>query len=100
VRRRPSYRGPAPSPVIWPPSACPPDLPTSRYRESLSARGIDSVDLYVRPDADQLRQLAADAADGRLGLDVEAVRLEDAALIAQRVTAGRSGGTKYALLPS
>jgi NADPH:quinone reductase-like Zn-dependent oxidoreductase len=65
-----------------------------------SARGIDSVDLYVRPDADQLRQLAADAADGRLGLDVEAVRLEDSALIAQRVTAGRSGGTKYALLPS
>lgn len=64
------------------------------------ARGIDSANLYVRPDAGQLHQLATDAADGRLTLDVEPVRLEDAPPIAQRVTAGRSGGTKYVLSPS
>jgi NADPH:quinone reductase-like Zn-dependent oxidoreductase len=64
------------------------------------ARGIDSANLYVRPDAGQLHQLATDAADGRLTLDVEPVRLEDAPPIAQRVTAGRSGGIKYVLSPS
>jgi hypothetical protein len=41
-------------------------------------RNIVSTNLYVRPDADQLRRLAAEAAEDRLTLDTRAVRLQDA----------------------
>jgi NADPH:quinone reductase-like Zn-dependent oxidoreductase len=64
------------------------------------ARGIDSSDLYVRPDGDQLYQLAADAAHGHFTYPAQPVRLEDAPAIAQRVTAGQSGGIKYVVTPS
>src|SRR3954469_5796216 len=63
-------------------------------------RDITSTNLYVRPDADQLRRLAAEAAEGRLALDTRAVRLQDAPPIAQQVTAGGSGTPKYVLTPS
>jgi len=61
------------------------------------AGGLPVAGLTARQALDQLE---VDAADGRLTLDVEPVGLEDAPPIAQRVTAGRSGGTKYVLLPS
>jgi hypothetical protein len=63
-------------------------------------RDIVSTNLYVRPDAGQLRRLAAEAAEGRLTLDARAVRLQDAPPIAQQVTAGGSGTRKYVLTPS
>jgi NADPH:quinone reductase-like Zn-dependent oxidoreductase len=63
-------------------------------------RDITSTNLYVRPDASQLRELAAQAAEGRLTLDTRAVRLQDAPPIAQQVTTGHSGGAKYVLTPS
>ena len=63
-------------------------------------RNIASTNLYIRPDADQLRRLATEAAEGRLTLDTRAVRLEDAPPIAQQVTSGGSGTTKYVLTPS
>ena len=62
-------------------------------------RDITSTDLYVRPDAGQLRRLATEAAEGRLTLDTRAVRLEEASPIAQQVTAGGSGTPKYVLTP-
>jgi len=65
-----------------------------------SARGINSSDLYVRPDGDQLYQLAADAADGHFTFPAQPVCLEDAPTMAQRVTAGQSGGIKYVVTPS
>jgi hypothetical protein len=63
-------------------------------------RDIVSTNLYVRPDADQLSRLAVEAAEGRLTLDTRAVRLEDAAAIAQHVTTAGSGTTKYVVTPS
>ena len=63
-------------------------------------RNVVSTNLYVRPDAGQLGRLAAEAAEGRLTLDTQAVRLEAAPPIAQQVTAGGSGATKYVLTPS
>jgi NADPH:quinone reductase-like Zn-dependent oxidoreductase len=63
-------------------------------------RNITSTDLYVRPDAAQLRLLAVDAAEGRLTLDTRAVRLQDAPPVAQQVTAGGSGTPKYVLTPA
>jgi NADPH:quinone reductase-like Zn-dependent oxidoreductase len=63
-------------------------------------RDVASTDLYVRPDAGQLRRLAAEAAAGRLTLETRAVRLQDAPPIAQQVTTGHSGGAKYVLTPS
>jgi NADPH:quinone reductase-like Zn-dependent oxidoreductase len=63
-------------------------------------RDISSTNLYVRPDAGQLRRLAVEAAEGRLTIDTRAVRLEDAPRIAQQVTSGHSGGSKYVLTPS
>ena len=54
-------------------------------------RDITSTNLYIRPDAGQLRRLAVEADEGRLTLDTRAVRLEDAPPIAQRVTAAGSG---------
>src|SRR3954453_15165728 len=63
-------------------------------------RNIVSTNLYVRPDAGQLRRLATEAAEGRLTLDTRAVRLEAALPIAQQVTAGGSGTPKYVLTPS
>ena len=57
-------------------------------------RDITSTNLYISPDADQLRRLATEAAEGRLTLDTRAVRLEDAPPIAQQVTSGGSGTTK------
>jgi NADPH:quinone reductase-like Zn-dependent oxidoreductase len=65
----------------------------------LGERDITSTNLYVRPDAGQLRRLAAEAAEGRLTLDTRAVRLQDAPPIAQRVTTGGSGTPKYVLTP-
>ena len=62
-------------------------------------RNIVSTNLYVRPDAGQLRRLAVEAAEGRLTLDTRAVRLEDAPPIAQQVTTSGSGTTKYVLTP-
>jgi hypothetical protein len=66
----------------------------------LDERGIESANLYVRPDADQLRQLAADAAEGRLALDTRAVRFDDAPPVTQRIMAGLSGGAKHVLITS
>jgi NADPH:quinone reductase-like Zn-dependent oxidoreductase len=63
-------------------------------------RNITSTNLYVRPDADQLRRLAAEAAEGRLTLETRAVRLEAAPPVAQQVAMGQSGGAKYVLTPS
>ena len=63
-------------------------------------RDITSANLYVRPDAGQLRRLAVEAAEGRLTLDTRAVRLEAAPTVAQQVTAGGSGTSKYVLTPS
>ena len=65
-----------------------------------SERDIVSTNLYVRPDAAQLRRLAAEAAEGRLTLHTQAVRLQDAPPLSQQVTTGRSGGHKYVLTPS
>jgi NADPH:quinone reductase-like Zn-dependent oxidoreductase len=62
-------------------------------------RDIGSSNLYVRPDAGQLRQLGALAAEDRLILDTRAVRLDDAPPVAQQVTAGHAGGTKFVLTP-
>jgi len=62
-------------------------------------RDITSTNLYVRPDADQQRRLAAEAAEGRLTLHTRAVRLEDAPPIAQQVTTSGSGAAKYVLTP-
>src|SRR3954449_1212474 len=63
-------------------------------------RDITAANLYVRPDAGQLRRLAAEAAEGRLTLDTRAVGLDAAPPVAQRVTIGGSGTTKYVLTPS
>src|SRR3954468_7061350 len=63
-------------------------------------RDITSTNLYVRPDAAQLRRLAPEAAEGRLTPDARAVRLEAAPPIAQQITAGGSGTPKYVLTPS
>ena len=63
-------------------------------------RDITSTNLYIRPDADQLRRLATEAAEGRLTLDTRAVRFEDAPPIAQQVTTRGSGTMKYVLTPS
>jgi len=63
-------------------------------------RNITTTNLYVRPDAGQLRRLAAEAAEGRLTLDTRAVGLQAAPPIAQQVTAGGSGALKYVLTPS
>jgi NADPH:quinone reductase-like Zn-dependent oxidoreductase len=62
-----------------------------------TVRGIDSTDLYVRPDADQLTYLADRCAAGRVELYVSSVALVDAPSVAQRVIAGQSGGRKYVL---
>src|SRR5262249_34147264 len=62
-----------------------------------SVRGIESTDVYVRPDADQLTYLAGLCAAGGLELDALPVALEDGPSVAHRVAAGRSGGRKYAL---
>jgi NADPH:quinone reductase-like Zn-dependent oxidoreductase len=63
-------------------------------------RNITSTNLYVRPDAGQLRRLAVEAAEGRLTLDTRAVRLQDAPPVAQQVTTAGSGTPKYVLTPS
>jgi len=63
-------------------------------------RDITAANLYVRPDAGQLRRLAAEAAEGRLTLDTRAVRLQAAPPVAQQVSAGGSGALKYVLTPS
>src|SRR3954469_4269152 len=63
-------------------------------------RDITTTNLYVRPDAGQLRPLAAEAAQGGLTLDPRAVGLQAAPPIAQQVTAGGSGALKYVLTPS
>ena len=62
-----------------------------------TVRGIESTDLYVRPDADQLTYLVDRCVEGRMELDVSSVALEDGPSVAQRVIAGQSGGRKYVL---
>jgi len=62
-----------------------------------TVRGIESTDLYVRPDADQLIYLVDRCVEGRLQLDVLSVALADGPSVAQRVIAGQSGGRKYVL---
>jgi NADPH:quinone reductase-like Zn-dependent oxidoreductase len=37
-----------------------------------SERGITIANVYIRPDGDQLRQLAASLAKGRLHIDIDA----------------------------
>jgi NADPH:quinone reductase-like Zn-dependent oxidoreductase len=63
-----------------------------------TVRGIESTDLYVRPDADQLTYLVDRCAEGRVELDVSSVALADGPSVAERVIAGQSGGRKYVLL--
>lgn len=60
-------------------------------------RGITSTNLYVRPDARQLSQLAVLAAQGDLTLATHPVTVEDGPATADQVATGRSGGTKYVL---
>jgi NADPH:quinone reductase-like Zn-dependent oxidoreductase len=62
-----------------------------------TARDIETTDIYVRPDAGQLTDLADRCAAGRLALDTLSVALEDGPSVAQRVLAGHSGGRKYVL---
>jgi hypothetical protein len=62
-----------------------------------SVRGIESTDMYVRPDAGQLSYLAELCATGRLELDTSQVDLEAGPSVVQQVAAGQSGGRKYVL---
>jgi NADPH:quinone reductase-like Zn-dependent oxidoreductase len=62
-----------------------------------TVRDIETTDSYVRPDANELSDLADRCAAGRLELDPLPVALEDGPSVAQRVAAGRSGGRKFVL---
>jgi len=58
-----------------------------------SVRGIESTDMYVRPDAGQLSYLAELCATGRLELDTSQVDLEAGPSVVQQVAAGQSAGS-------
>jgi NADPH:quinone reductase-like Zn-dependent oxidoreductase len=62
-------------------------------------RGIDSKDLYVRPDGSQLAVLAQLVRDGLLVIDVEAVPLADGPRVFEVVSTGRAAGKKYVIRP-
>jgi len=60
-------------------------------------RRIQTLDLYVRPDGTQLTRLARLVAEGRLKFNVQAVEVDQAPIVANRVASGTAGGTKYVL---
>jgi NADPH:quinone reductase-like Zn-dependent oxidoreductase len=62
-------------------------------------RGITSTNLYVRPDAAQLAQLAQRLSKGMLHLTPEPLPLRDGPAAFTRVAAGRAGGRKIVLIP-
>jgi NADPH:quinone reductase-like Zn-dependent oxidoreductase len=62
-------------------------------------RGIASTDLYVRPDAAQLAQLAGQVSAGTLQLTPEVHPLQEGPAVFARVAAGRAGGRKLVLIP-
>jgi NADPH:quinone reductase-like Zn-dependent oxidoreductase len=62
-------------------------------------RGITSTNLYVRPDATQLAQLAQRLSNGTLHLTPEPLPLRDAPAAFTRAAAGRTGGRKLVLIP-
>jgi NADPH:quinone reductase-like Zn-dependent oxidoreductase len=64
-----------------------------------SERGITSTDLYVRPDAGQLAQLAKNVSDGTLQLTPEVHPLREGPAAFTRVAAGQAGGRKLVLIP-
>jgi hypothetical protein len=62
-------------------------------------RGIASTDLYVRPDAAQLAQLARQVRDGTLQMTPEVHPLREGPAAFTRVAAGRGSGRKLVLIP-
>jgi NADPH:quinone reductase-like Zn-dependent oxidoreductase len=62
-------------------------------------RGITSTNLYVRPDAAQLADLAQRLGEGRLQLMPEPLPLREGPAAFTRVAAGRTGGRKIVLIP-
>jgi len=62
-------------------------------------RGISAATLYVRPDAQQLADLALSLADGRIMLAPTEVPLEQGPDVFARIVDGRAAGTKFVLRP-
>ena len=62
-----------------------------------SERGIESGDFYVEPNGAQLEQLAALVAFGRLVLNAEPIRLQEAVAAFEGVHASTTGGRKVVL---
>ena len=62
-----------------------------------SERGIESGDFYVEPNGAQLEQLAALVAFGRLVLNAEPIRLQEAVAAFEGVYASTTGGRKVVL---
>ena len=62
-------------------------------------RGITSTNLYVRPDAAQLAQLARRLSQGTLHLTPQPLPLNDGPAAYTRAAAGRAGGKKIVLIP-
>jgi NADPH:quinone reductase-like Zn-dependent oxidoreductase len=62
-------------------------------------RGITSTNLYVRPDAAQLAQLAQRLSNGTLHLTPEPLPLREGPAAFTRAAAGRTGGRKLVLIP-
>ena len=62
-------------------------------------RGIASTDLYVRPDAAQLAQLARQVSEGTLQMTPEVHPLREGPTAFTRVAAGRASGRKLVLIP-
>jgi NADPH:quinone reductase-like Zn-dependent oxidoreductase len=61
-------------------------------------RGIASTDLYVRPDATQLAQLARQVSEGALQMTPEVYPLREGPAAFTRVAAGRASGRKLVLI--
>lgn len=62
-------------------------------------RGITSTNLYVRPDAAQLAQLAEQVSEGTLKVAPEPHLLQEGPAAFIRVASGRAGGRKVVLIP-
>lgn len=62
-------------------------------------RGIASTDMYVRPDAAQLAQLARQVSEGTLQMTPEVHPLREGPAAFTRVAAGRASGRKLVLIP-
>jgi NADPH:quinone reductase-like Zn-dependent oxidoreductase len=62
-------------------------------------RGITSTNLYVRPDAAQLAQLARQVSEGTLQLTPEVHPLREGPAVFTRVATGRASGRKLVLIP-